>query len=181
MITKKKITEKKPVVKKPKKKAVVSAEAKKELKQEKVVKVEPIEVEANVKKMKKETYLYAVGRRKTAMAKVRGYSEGKGITVNTKNLPVYFGTAELQKIVLSPLNALGVESKLSWKINVAGGGTHAQAEAVRHGISQALVKRNEEDRPLLKKAGFLTRDPRVKERKKPGLKRARRAPQWAKR
>ena len=130
---------------------------------------------------KKERYFYAIGRRKTAMAKVRGFENLKDFTVNTKELVKYFPTKPLQKIVLSPLATLGLESKLGWKVNVSGGGYHAQAEAVRHGIAKALVSRNAEDRRTLKKAGFLTRDPRVKERKKPGLKKARRAPQWSKR
>ena len=90
-------------------------------------------------------------------------------------------TIDLQKIVTSPLSTLGLEARIGWKINVAGGGIHAQAEAARHGISLALILRNTEDRPTLRKVGYLTRDPRVKERKKPGRKGARRGPQWSKR
>ena len=130
---------------------------------------------------KKDRYYYAIGRRKTAMAKVRGFETNKNFVVNTKDFTKYFPTKPLQKIVLSPLATLGLESKLGWRVDVAGGGYHAQAEAVRHGVAQALVIRNLEDRRTLKKAGFLTRDPRVTERKKPGLKKARRRPQWSKR
>lgn len=126
-------------------------------------------------------YFYALGRRKSAMAKVRGFEDGNGISVNTLDYKRYFPSLELQKIVTAPLNALGLEKSLRWQIFVSGGGIHAQAEAVKLGIARALVKRNEQDKPTLKKLGFLTRDPRKKERKKPGRKKARRGPQWSKR
>lgn len=126
-------------------------------------------------------YFYAVGRRKTAMAKVR-LLEGDGtITINSHKLTEYFPTHDLQRIVTTPLSLLGLEKQMAVSSFVAGGGTHAQAEALRHGITRALVIRNEQDKPTLKKFGLLTRDPRVKERKKPGLRKARRAPQWSKR
>ena len=126
-------------------------------------------------------YFYAVGRRKTAMAKVR-LLEGDGtITVNNHKFAEYFPTHTLQKIVTTPLSLLGLEKQIAVVSNVAGGGTHAQAEALRHGITRALVTRNEQDKTALKRFGLLTRDPRVKERKKPGLRKARRAAQWSKR
>jgi len=126
-------------------------------------------------------YIYAIGRRKTAMVKLRLRFDGKKFTVNTKPFQDYFQTPDLQRIVTSPLNLLGIDERAGGEMFAHGGGKHAQAEAARHAIARALVFRNAEDKPTLKKAGFLTRDPRVKERKKPGLKRARRGPQWAKR
>ncbi|OGE81271.1 MAG: 30S ribosomal protein S9, partial [Candidatus Doudnabacteria bacterium RIFCSPHIGHO2_01_FULL_43_23] len=187
------IETKKPAEKKKKrgrpKKAILHAVkkdvevVKKHEKPEKPEKLETREIVAPLESAKPETthkkdrYYYAIGRRKTAMAKVRGYETQKYFTVNTKEFSAYFPTKPLQKIVLSPLTTLGLEAKIGWQVFVSGGGYHAQAEAVRHGISKALVERNLEDRTTLKKAGFLTRDPRVTERKKPGLKKARRAPQ----
>jgi len=93
----------------------------------------------------------------------------------------YFTVLEWQKTILSPLILVGVEDKFNFRAKVKGGGKAGQADAVRHGLARALEIYNSEWRPALKAAGFLTRDPRVKERKKPGLKRARRAPQWSKR
>jgi small subunit ribosomal protein S9 len=189
---KKKETAHKPAVKKAKKAPVAKHAAAKPEKAEKPASHaaarpehhEPAKTEKHEKSEKpekSEKYIYAIGRRKTAMAKVRGFENHDVVSVNEKELNVYFPTETLQRIVTSPLNTLGLEKKMGWKINVAGGGIHAQAEAARHGIAKALVERNGEDRPTLKKAGYLTRDPRVKERKKPGLKSARRAPQWSKR
>mgnify|MGYP001558916854 CR=1 FL=1 len=133
------------------------------------------------KKVALQKYIYSLGRRKTAMAKIKLFEQPGEIRVNNRDYRAYFPGRDLQKIVLSPLIALGLEKQLSAQIFTKGGGTHAQAEAVRHGISRALVLRKAEDKPILKKSGYLTRDPRVKERKKPGLKRARRGPQWSKR
>jgi len=130
---------------------------------------------------KKGAYFYAMGRRKTASAKVRAYESSSQFTINTKPFSAYFSTKDLQKIVLTPLSLLGLEKKIGFEIFISGGGTHSQAEAVRHGIARTLILRNPEDKSVLKQAGLLTRDPRVKERKKPGLRRARRSPQWAKR
>lgn len=122
----------------------------------------------------------AVGRRKSASARVRiAKGEGK-ITVNGKDFKEYF-TVNLQQVVLESLKAVGKEKDLDFSVKVAGGGSKGQADAVRHGISRALVKWNEEFRKTLKSQGYLKRDARVKERKKPGLKKARRAPQWSKR
>ena len=128
-----------------------------------------------------ERYFQAIGRRKTSSAKIRFSVNGeKEILVNDKPFHVYFPTLELQGIVLSPLNIMSVD-KFRILIKVNGGGIHSQAEAVRHGISRALVLTNQDSRKRLKKVGFLTRDSRMRERKKFGLKRARRAPQWRKR
>lgn len=131
---------------------------------------------------KKEEYFYGRGGRKTAIAKVRIYLKGKGeFTVNDKKMVEYFPTKDLQNTALSPLVMTGHESNTTVTVRVVGGGKYAQSEAVRHGLARALELLNPELRPAMKAAGFMTRDPRVKERKKPGLKRARRAPQWAKR
>ncbi len=122
-----------------------------------------------------------VGRRKTASARVR-IVLGKGvILINGKDFKSYFSTAILCQKVLSPLVVLGKEKDYDISIKVAGGGSIGQAEAARHGIARALVAWNPEFRPVLKASGFLTRDPRAKERKKPGLYKARRAHQWRKR
>jgi small subunit ribosomal protein S9 len=130
-------------------------------------------------------YIEGIGRRKTSTARVRIFPEKKEkkqeILINSKSLEDYFPTLELQKIVLSPLEKIKCLGRFSVLAKVKGGGIHSQAEAVLHGLARALVKFNPEFRKRLKRAGFLTRDPRVRERKKFGLKRARRAPQWQKR
>ncbi len=127
-------------------------------------------------------FFAAVGRRKTAVATVRLYTQGpKEITINGKPLDKYFPAPDLQQIITVALETMSVLDKFRITAKVAGGGFHAQAEAVRHGLARALVKFNPEFRKRLKKAGFLTRDSRMRERKKFGLKRARRAPQWQKR
>ena len=131
---------------------------------------------------KESKYIETIGRRKTASARVRMTPSAKfDIIVNGKDLPVYFPTDELRGIVKDAFEAAETGSKYKVTVRVAGGGVHAQAEAVRHGIARALVTEDEELRKKVKKAGFLKRDPRAKERKKPGLRKARRAPQWAKR
>lgn len=130
----------------------------------------------------KEKYFYGRGGRKTATSRVRLFLKGKGeITVNGLKFAEYFPTLDMQNTVLQPLVLTGHDKNTNLDIKVAGGGKIAQSAAVRHGIARALVALNSELRPALKAEGLLTRDPRVKERKKPGLKRARRAPQWAKR
>lgn len=127
-------------------------------------------------------YLAAVGRRKSAIARVRLYQRGSGkVTVNTLDLTKYFPTYDLHTPVLQPLRTAGVETTVDLTIKVSGGGKRGQSEAVRHGVARALVLMNEDFRKALRTAGFLTRDSRVKERKKPGLKKARRAPQFSKR
>ena len=121
------------------------------------------------------------GRRKKSIARVR-LVEGKGnITVNGKTLDEYFGTEVLKVIVKQPLVATNTLDKYDVICKVVGGGFTGQAGAIRHGISRALLEANGEFRPTLKSAGFLTRDPRMKERKKYGLKKARKAPQFSKR
>lgn len=134
------------------------------------------------KQEKKQKYYRAVGRRKTATATVR-LDQGKGqITINKKKVSEYFeNPEEALKIFLEPLQISGKPAQFDIFINVKGGGKKAQIEAIRLAISRALLLSDSELRPTLKKAGFLTRDSRAKERKKPGLKRARRAPQWQKR
>ena len=124
---------------------------------------------------------YGTGRRKKSIARVY-MVPGKGnITVNGRSLDEYFGLETLKVIVRQPLTATETVEKYDVKINVKGGGYTGQAGAIRHGIARALLKVDADFRPTLKAAGFLTRDPRMKERKKPGLKAARRAPQFSKR
>ena len=124
---------------------------------------------------------YGTGRRKSAVARVY-IKAGKGnITVNKRELDDYFGLETLKTIVRQPLVATDTEKKYDINVNVRGGGTTGQAGAIRHGIARALCEADEDYRPTLKKAGYLTRDPRMKERKKYGLKAARRAPQFSKR
>lgn len=127
-------------------------------------------------------YLEATGRRKTAVARVRIYPKGSGeIVVNDKNYTDYFQKKELQEMIISPFDKMNIEEKFKITVKVRGGGINAQAEAIRHGVSRALVMFDEEFKRRLRKIGYLTRDPRMKERKKFGLKRARKAPQWSKR
>lgn len=131
---------------------------------------------------KKAKYLFAVGRRKTATARVRLFPEGSGaFNVNSKVLEKYFSTLQLQKDATRSLDAAGFLKKVDIEARALGGGVRAQAEAVRLGIARALVKMDPAIKTVLKKQGLMTRDARKKERKKPGLKRARRAPQWQKR
>jgi small subunit ribosomal protein S9 len=126
-------------------------------------------------------YIEAIGRRKTATARVRLYPGSGEIVVNDKPMPAYFGRALDQMILRQPLSLTGMESAYNISVHVRGGGEGGQASAVRLGIARALIEADENLRPALKSAGFLTRDARAKERKKPGLKRARKAPQYTKR
>ena len=124
---------------------------------------------------------YATGRRKTSSARVY-LSKGKGdITVNSKPLNEYFGRQVAQMLVMQPLKLTELDEKVNIKVMVKAGGSFGQAGAIRHGISRALIEYDEELRPQLKKAGLLTRDPRKVERKKPGLKKARKSSQFSKR
>ncbi|RJO60023.1 30S ribosomal protein S9 [candidate division WS5 bacterium] len=126
-------------------------------------------------------YESSVGRRKEAVARVRIYP-GKGqLIINGKGLKEYFGNSADQESVFAPLEALGQKSKFDISVMVEGGGKSGQLGAIKHGIARALVKYDEGNKTTLKKSGYLTRDPRAKERKKPGLKRARKAPQFSKR
>ena len=131
--------------------------------------------------MAKSTRFYGTGRRKSSVARVY-ITPGSGkIVINKKDIEDYFGLETLKVIVRQPFAVTGTEGKYDVLVNVYGGGFTGQAGAIRHGIARALNEANEELRPALKKAGFLTRDPRMKERKKYGLKAARRAPQFSKR
>ena len=126
-------------------------------------------------------YFYGTGRRKKSIARVRLIPGGNGtITINKRDLDTYFGLDTLEYIVRQPLAATETLSKYDVEVNVIGGGYTGQAGAIRHGIARALVVAGE-DKAVLKKNGFLTRDPRMKERKKYGLKKARKAPQFSKR
>ena len=124
-------------------------------------------------------YFYGTGRRKDSVARVRVYTGTGKITINDRDIDNYFGLETLKLIVRSPLVLLGLEGKYDVVVRVSGGGVSGQAGAI--GLSRALLQQSDENRSVLKKAGFLTRDPRMKERKKYGLKAARRAPQFSKR
>lgn len=126
-------------------------------------------------------YFYGTGRRKSSVARVRLYNGTGKITINDRDIDDFFGLETLKLIVRQPLALTGNADKFDMVIRVAGGGVSGQAGAIRHGASRALLQVDEELRSTLKKAGFLTRDPRMKERKKYGLKAARRAPQFSKR
>ena len=130
----------------------------------------------------KKPYLYGTGRRKSSVARVHLFENGTGsITINGRDIDEYFGLETLKMVVRQPLNTTSTLGKVDIVATVEGGGVSGQAGALRHGISRALLQVNPDFRPILKKAGFLTRDPRMKERKKYGLKAARRAPQFSKR
>ncbi len=130
----------------------------------------------------KKPYLYGTGRRKSSVARVHVFPNGTGsITINGRDIEEYFGLDTLKMIVRQPLVATATEGKVDIVATVKGGGVSGQAGALRHGISRALLLADGDYRAILKKAGFLTRDPRMKERKKYGLKAARRAPQFSKR
>ena len=130
----------------------------------------------------KKKYFYGTGRRKSSVARVRVYENGTGsIIINGRDINDYFGLETLKMVVRQPLNATDTLGKVDIVATVEGGGVSGQAGALRHGVARALLLVNPEYRTVLKKAGFLTRDPRMKERKKYGLKAARRAPQFSKR
>ena len=130
----------------------------------------------------KKKYNYGTGRRKSSVARVRVYENGTGsIIINGRDIDDYFGLDTLKLVVRQPLVATDMVGKVDIVVTVTGGGVSGQAGAIRHGLSRALVQADAEYRSALKAAGFLTRDPRMKERKKYGLKAARRAPQFSKR
>ncbi|MBR6735397.1 MAG: 30S ribosomal protein S9 [Oscillospiraceae bacterium] len=126
-------------------------------------------------------YYYGTGRRKHSVARVRVYPGTGAITINGRDIDDYFGLETLKLIVRQPMTLTDTLGKFDIVCTVAGGGVSGQAGAIRHGLSRALLQHSDEMRPILKKAGLLTRDPRMKERKKYGLKGARRAPQFSKR
>lgn len=181
---------KKPAARKAAPKKVAAAPKAVEAKSEEVVEtaaasvaapVEAVEPMPASKTLASGTYIYAIGRRKSATAQARLYTNGKGeIEVNGKPYAKYFTVFELQESVTAPLKATGM-TDASVTLKVSGGGMRGQAEAARLGISRALIELNPAYRKSLKKLGYLMRDPREKERKKYGLKKARKAPQWAKR
>lgn len=130
----------------------------------------------------KKQYIETIGRRKTATARVRMTPATKAsYVINDKDLAAYFPTEELQKIVSGPFALMEGKAVYAVSVKVKGSGIHSQAEAVRHGIARGLVKEDEESKTTLKTEGFLKRDPRAKERRKFGLKKARKSPQWSKR
>ena len=131
--------------------------------------------------MYESNFYYGTGRRKSSVARVRVYPGTGKITINERDIDDYFGLETLKVIVRQPLELLGLTEKFDIVVRVQGGGVSGQAGAIRHGLSRALLEYDENLRPQLKKAGFLTRDPRMKERKKYGLKGARRAPQFSER
>lgn len=177
--TKKKSSTKKAQPKKEAKTAI-QKEAPKPVKIEKK-KAEVREAPKPVKK-KRLAYYYAVGRRKSAVARVSLLKNGEGkIEINSKDIKDFFPWLPFQTLIEGPLLAVGQKNKLNVICLVKGGGTRGQAEAIRLGVARALLELNPIFRRALKKHNYLTRDPRVKERKKYGLKRARRAPQWQKR
>ena len=126
-------------------------------------------------------YFYGTGRRKSSVARVRVYNGTGKITINGRDIDDYFGLETLKLIVRQPVALTNTAEKFDIVCNVTGGGVTGQAGAIRHGLSRALLQYDEALRPTLTQAGFLTRDPRMKERKKYGLKGARRAPQFSKR
>ena len=131
--------------------------------------------------MAKSTKFYGTGRRKSSVARVYLMPGSGKITINQRDIDDYFGLETLKVIVKQPLEVTESTGKYDVQVNVKGGGYTGQAGAIRHGIARALIEADEELRPALKSSGFLTRDPRMKERKKYGLKAARRAPQFSKR
>ncbi|MBP3481449.1 MAG: 30S ribosomal protein S9 [Clostridia bacterium] len=128
-----------------------------------------------------DAYFYGTGRRKSSVARVRLLPGSGSITINGRDIDDYFGLETLKLIVRQPLELTETLGKFDVIVNVNGGGVTGQAGAIRHGVARALVESDETLKPILKKAGFITRDPRMKERKKYGLKAARRAPQFSKR
>ena len=163
-------------------KVIASKSDKQEDKQEEKIIAKDKIIESSDAIKGKKKYIYAVGRRKEASAQIRLFKKGDGkIIVNGKDIKDYFPSGIMQEIIFAPLKIVGQAGKLEILTKVRGGGICGQAEAIRHGISRALLEINANFRKPLRKHGYLTRDSRVKERKKPGLKRARKAPQWVKR
>ncbi len=169
-------------IKKTKKATPVKKEIVKKTSEKKKIVKDPIVKEKKVKVDLSGKYIKAIGRRKTSVAQVRMYEKGEGeIIVNDQPAVDYFKKEENLNIVLQPLKLVSKAKDFNFSIIVKGGGTLGQLDAVRHGIARALVKYDPEFKTILKTSGYITRDPRQKERKKPGLKKARKAPQWSKR
>ncbi|MBU2566860.1 30S ribosomal protein S9 [Patescibacteria group bacterium] len=183
---KKKTTEKKEAVKKPAATKTAKKDDKKPATKTKVEKTPTLKLEAEqetaAKAAKGGSFIPSVGRRKRAIARVRLIKNGKGvITINGKPYDKVFTTFDLSTQIIAPLKAVGQDGSVDVSAKVVGGGMRGQAEAVRHGIARSLIELNPTFRKTLKKLGYLSRDPRQKERKKPGKKGARRSPQWSKR
>lgn len=169
--TKKLAEKKKPKREKIAKKVIKKTKTKKRVKRKEVEKI-----------VKPARYFETVGRRKTAVARVRLFTQGEKVfLINDKPYQEYFSTLELQQVASASLETMKCIDRFRVLVKVKGGGSHSQAEAVRHGIARALVKFTPGFRRRLRRVGYITRDPRMRERKKFGLKRARRAPQWQKR
>jgi len=159
---------------------MIKKTAKKETIKKEVVKKVAAPKAVKEKAIVKGKYIEAIGRRKTSIARVRLHATDSGIKINGIDYKEYFKMPKLQELISAPITVLELK-KHGFTVVVSGGGIASQAQAVRHGISRAVIKLDSEFRKRLKKFGFLTRDPRMVERKKYGLKKARRAPQWAKR
>jgi len=168
---KKKTVKKAATIKKKVKKGIKKEVKKKEVKKE----------EKKKKEVKKKKYIEAIGRRKEAVARVRLIKDKPGFIINERTMEEYFPLQDYHKKILDPFKTTNLENSFFVSIKVKGGGITGQAEAIRLGISRCLIKIDEKLKPALKKAGFLTRDARVVERKKYGLKKARKAAQWSKR
>jgi len=158
-------------------KKTASAPKKKETKKTTIKKA----VEKEVKKEVKRKYIEAIGRRKEAVARVRLIKDKPGFIINEKTMEKYFSSQDCHKKILDPFKITNLENSFFVSIKVKGGGITGQAEAIRLGISRCLIKIDEKLKPILRKAEFLTRDSRIVERKKYGLKKARKAAQWSKR
>jgi small subunit ribosomal protein S9 len=180
---KKTTTKKKVTAKGVKKKEGLKAKPRKvRVEKEAMEKIEKEKIEKTKEEITRVKYFEGVGRRKTAVARVRLFTRGeKTILINDKPLANYFSDTALEQTATSALTTMRCLDKFRVLVKVRGGGLHAQAEAIRHGTARALVLFNPDFRKRLRKAGYLTRDSRERERKKFGLKRARRAPQWQKR
>jgi small subunit ribosomal protein S9 len=170
----------------PRTKKTISGTTTKKTKEKTEAEVELEVAKPEVKKVEKikkdkKIFIFTTGKRKCAVARIRFSDVGSGsILVNKKDYKIYFPYFVWQEIVVSPLNKVGLKT-YEIEVMIHGGGLRAQAESVRLGIARALVEKNQENRKILKAQRYLSRDARIKERKKPGLKRARRAPQWNKR
>lgn len=178
----KKAPKKKAAPRKKQARSEASVVAPQKLKVSPEIKKTRVAAEPREQSIKKERYFEGIGRRKTAVARVRLFTKGdREFLVNAKPLTAYFPLFFLQEVAAAALKKMKVQDKFRIVVHTRGGGIHAQAEAIRHGSARALVAFNLEFRKRLKRAGYLRRDSREVERKKPGLKKARRAPQWAKR
>jgi small subunit ribosomal protein S9 len=169
-------------IKKTKKTTSVKKEVVKKISEKKKIVNDSLVKEKKVKIDISGKYIKSIGRRKTSVAQVRMYEKGQGkIIVNDSPAIDYFKKEENLNIILQPLKLVSKIKDFDFSIIVKGGGTLGQLDAVRHGIARALVKYDPEFKTILKTSGYITRDPRQKERKKPGLKKARKSPQWSKR